>query len=104
MIWIQEHRGLFAGLTYLVGVNLLALAVYGRGKWLAKRGTRRVPEATLDGLALVGGSLGAFLGQRTFHHKTRKFKFQLTFWMTVLSQGAFVITYVFFEKVERANP
>ena len=94
MVWIQEHYGLFVTSTYLVGVNLLALAAYGWDKWMARRGTRRVPEATLHGLALMGGSLGAFLGQRAFHHKTRKFKFQRVFWITVLLQCAFAIAYV----------
>ena len=38
---------------------------------------RRVPERTLFLLAILGGSVGALLGMRVFHHKTlhRAFRF-----------------------------
>ena len=61
--------------VYLAAVNLVAFAVYGIDKYSAKKGMRRVPEKTLFALALVGGSLGAFLGMRTFRHKTRHWYF-----------------------------
>ena len=37
----------------------------------------RIPEATLMGVAAVGGSLGVLLGMRLFRHKTRHPKFYL---------------------------
>lgn len=62
---------------YLAAINLLAFAVYGWDKWRSKRkGARRVPEKTLFLLALLGGSLGAFLGMRVWHHKTRHWYFK----------------------------
>ena len=61
--------------AYVVAANLATFAVYGIDKYCAKKGMRRVPEKTLFLLALVGGSMGAFLGMRTFRHKTRHWYF-----------------------------
>lgn len=58
--------------TYLVVVNLITFATYGIDKSRARLGEWRISEKTLIVLALLGGSLGAFLGMRVFHHKTRK--------------------------------
>ena len=59
----------------LVGMNLITFIVYGVDKRKAKKRLWRIPEATLIGLALIGGSVGAFLGMRFFHHKTKHVKF-----------------------------
>ena len=59
----------------LVGMNLITFIVYGIDKRKAKKRLWRIPEATLIGLALMGGSVGAFLGMRLFHHKTKHIKF-----------------------------
>lgn len=63
----------------LVGLNVLTFVVYGIDKWQAKRGNWRISEATLLLLAVVGGSMGALLGMRVWHHKTlhKKFKYGL---------------------------
>ena len=63
-------------LKYLLAVNVLTLIVYGLDKWKARRGCWRVPEATLLGLAAVGGSVGAWLAMQLFRHKTQKKKFR----------------------------
>lgn len=64
------------GLTiYLLLVNAVAFLAFGEDKRRAKRREWRIPEATLMGLAAVGGSLGALAGMRFFHHKTRHRKF-----------------------------
>lgn len=60
---------------YLLAVNLLAFAAFGLDKRRAVRGKWRIPERTLLLLAAFGGSIGALLGMRLFHHKTRKKKF-----------------------------
>jgi len=63
----------------LFTINIVVFLVYGIDKWKAKRGNRRISEATLLFLAVVGGSIGAWLGMRVWHHKTlhKKFKFGL---------------------------
>ena len=60
---------------YLVIINVIAFIIYGIDKRKAKKHLWRIPEATLIGLALMGGSVGAFLGMRLFHHKTKHIKF-----------------------------
>lgn len=62
---------------YLIAVNVLAFSVYGMDKRKAKANQWRVPESQLLLLAVIGGSVGALLGMRTFHHKTRKPKFYI---------------------------
>lgn len=57
---------------YLILVNIVALAVFGIDKRKAVRHKYRIPEATLLGLALIGGAAGALAGMHLFHHKTRK--------------------------------
>ena len=63
-------------LKYLLVINVLTFAVYGVDKWKARRGRWRVPEATLLGLAALGGSVGAWLAMQLFRHKTQKKKFR----------------------------
>jgi uncharacterized membrane protein YsdA (DUF1294 family) len=46
-------------------------------KYKAKKNLWRIPEATLMGVAAIGGSLGAILGMRLFRHKTKHLKFGL---------------------------
>jgi uncharacterized membrane protein YsdA (DUF1294 family) len=57
---------------YGLVVNILAFALFGIDKRRAVAGGWRIREATLIGVALMGGWLGAKAGQRRFRHKTRK--------------------------------
>ena len=57
-------------------VNALAFATFGFDKWRAARGGRRIREATLLWLVFLCGCVGAELGARVFHHKTRKTSFR----------------------------
>ena len=61
----------------LLGVNLLAFALYGIDKGKAKRGAWRIRESTLLLAALLGGSAGALLGMELFRHKTKHWKFKI---------------------------
>ena len=60
-------------------INVVTFLVYGIDKWKAKQGSWRISEATLLILAVIGGSIGALLGMKIWHHKTmhKKFKFGL---------------------------
>lgn len=46
-------------------------------KQKARRGAWRIPEATLMGVAVLGGSIGAIAGMRLFRHKTKHPKFYI---------------------------
>ena len=62
-------------LVWLAVINLLTFIVYGADKRRARKGKSRVPEKTLFLLPLLGGSIGALLGMRVFHHKTKHWYF-----------------------------
>jgi uncharacterized membrane protein YsdA (DUF1294 family) len=57
---------------YAIAINLAAFAAFGIDKMLARASARRISEARLLGLALIGGSPGAYAGRHLFRHKTRK--------------------------------
>ena len=61
---------------YLVAINVVTFFVYGIDKLKAKRSKWRIPEATLLCLAVIGGSIGAWLGMKVWHHKTQHKKFK----------------------------
>lgn len=63
--------------NYLVILNIVTFFVYGIDKWKAKKSKWRIREAALLGLAILGGSVGAWLGMEVWHHKTmhKKFKY-----------------------------
>ncbi len=61
--------------VYAAVMNVAAFAVCGGDKSAAKKGAWRVPEKTLFLLALLGGSLGLWLGMKVFRHKTKHWYF-----------------------------
>ncbi len=64
-------------LAYLVLINAIAFLLMLIDKQKARRGAWRIPEATLMGAALLGGSIGAIAGMRLFRHKTKHPKFYI---------------------------
>lgn len=64
-------------LIYLAVINIVTFFVYGIDKWRAQRSKWRIKESTLLWLAALGGSIGALLGMKAWHHKTlhKKFKY-----------------------------
>lgn len=62
---------------YLLAIDLITFIVYGIDKYKAKKAKSRIPEATLLLMAAIGGSIGAWLGMKVWHHKTlhKKFKY-----------------------------
>lgn len=69
-VWIT------AAAVYLALINLTAFILYGADKKKAKRGQWRIPEKTLLGVAVIGGSAGAILGMFLFRHKTKHWYFR----------------------------
>ena len=62
-------------LVYAAVMSLIAFAAFGIDKFKAKTNRWRIRERTLFLLALFGGGIGAFLGMKVFHHKTRNKQF-----------------------------
>ena len=75
---------------YLMAVNFITFLLYGDDKSRARRHAWRIPEKTLILSAVIGGSAGAILGMRFFHHKTRKPKFAVGVPVILLVQIAAV--------------
>ena len=61
---------------YLIIINIVTFLVYGIDKWKAKKSLWRVRENSLLMLAILGGSIGAWLGMKVWHHKTQHKKFR----------------------------
>lgn len=57
--------------VYILLINIISFNAMRKDKRFAKRKARRVPEKTLLAFALVGGSLGLFIGMYYFRHKTK---------------------------------
>ena len=62
---------------YLLAINAVVFIMYGIDKYKAKKAKWRISEATLLLLAVLGGSIGAWMGMKVWHHKTmhKKFKY-----------------------------
>lgn len=63
--------------AYLIIINAAGFLFMLVDKIKARRGSWRIPEATLMTIAAIGGSLGSFLGMQIFRHKTRHAKFYI---------------------------
>jgi uncharacterized membrane protein YsdA (DUF1294 family) len=73
---MNDQNHLHIVLTYLVIINVVTFFVYGIDKWKAKKSKWRIRETALLGLAVLGGSIGAWLGMKVWHHKTLHKKFR----------------------------
>ena len=68
----------------------MTFIVYGIDKVKAMKGKWRISEATLLLLAIIGGSVGAWLGMKTWHHKTMHKKFKYGLPLILLAQIALI--------------
>jgi len=90
----------YAILIYLLAINIITFFVYGIDKLKAKRSNWRIPEKTLIWFAVAGGSIGALLGIRVWHHKTLHNKFRFGVPAILIAQLAIVgyILYLYLKK------
>lgn len=92
VIWAVVGPFWWALAGYLLVVNLVAFALMGIDKRRAKReGMRRIPEKTLFLSAILGGSIGAIVGMRTFRHKTKHWYFVWGMPLILVAQIALVV-------------
>lgn len=66
---------LATALYWIALLNAWTVLRFWQDKRRAIAGERRIPEADLLGLAMVGGTPGAFAARYVFRHKTRKAPF-----------------------------
>lgn len=87
---------MLAALCWIVLVNAWTVLRFGQDKARAIAGERRIPEADLLGLALIGGSPGAFAARQFFRHKTRKEPFSTNLMFIAACQLGIAGALVFF--------
>ena len=81
-------------LIYLLIVNAVGFLVMLYDKYLAKNNLWRIPEKSLFGIAIMGGSLGCLCGMYTVRHKTKHKSFTLGI-PTILLAQIFLIWYFY---------
>lgn len=86
--FIRLYAVFFIG--YALIVNILAFVMYALDKKYARMHRWRIPEATLILIALLGGSIGAFLAMQILRHKTKHIQFVVTVPLAMLLQIALV--------------
>ena len=76
---------------YLLAINFVSFFLYGIDKYKAKKGRWRISEATLLMMAVIGGSIGAWVGMRLWHHKTMHKKFKYGIPLIIILQVALAV-------------
>lgn len=78
-------------IPYLILMNAAAFLLMLVDKQKAKKKKWRIPEATLMGVAALGGSVGALVGMYTFRHKTKHTKFTVGIPVILILQIALAV-------------
>ena len=76
---------------YLLIINAVGFVLMLADKHKARRGRWRIPEATLMGVAMIGGSIGSIAGMYLVRHKTKHLKFSLGLPVILILQSAAIL-------------
>ena len=74
------------GWIWLLLINMCAFILTGVDKRRAVKRGWRIPESRLILMAVIGGSVGLYLGCRAFRHKTKHPKFMVGVPLIFLAQ------------------
>ena len=104
---MNDHSYLHIALIYLVAINIVTFFMYGIDKWRstsgrllptgrkkAKNSKWRIRETAFLGLAVLGGSIGAWLGMKVWHHKTQHKKFKYGVPAIIIVQLALIVYFI----------
>ena len=80
-------------LIYFLIINLFGFLIMLIDKQRAIHKEWRIPEKTLIGVSILGGSIGMFIGMSSFRHKTKHKKFTIGVPFILLMQICIVILY-----------
>ena len=78
-------------LVYLILINAVSFLLMLLDKWKARKMRWRIPEATLMGAALLGGSVGSLAGMYLVRHKTKHIKFTLGIPVILAAQAVILV-------------
>ena len=87
---------IYSILIYWAAINIVTFFLYGIDKWKAKRAKWRIEESTLLLWAAFGGSVGALLGMKAWHHKTQHNKFKYGVPAILFAQIAFAGVIIYY--------
>lgn len=80
---VRWRISVWVAVAYVV-LSVVCFVAYAIDKSAAAARSRRIPEATLHLLALLGGWPGAIVGQQLLRHKSSKAGFRSVLWFTVI--------------------
>ena len=95
---MEPLKLLHIALIYLAVITVVTFLVYGIDKWKAKKSKWRIRETALLGLAVLGGSIGAWLGMKVWHHKTLHKKFRYGVPAIIVIQMLFIAYLTLYQK------
>ena len=91
---MNDQSYIHIALIYLAVINVVTFFMYGIDKWKAKKSKWRIREAALLGLAVLGGSIGTWLGMQVWHHKTQHKKFKYGVPAIIIVQLALIVYFI----------
>lgn len=71
---------------FLLFINISGFITVGVDKFKSQRRLWRIPERVLFWFAIVGGSIGVYIGLLLFRHKTRRWYFMLFIPLIIIIQ------------------
>ena len=83
---VAVTTGIQPYLAWLGAWSVATFAAYAIDKSQARRGSWRIPENGLHGLALAGGAIGGWVGLLGLRHKTRHAVFPLVLAVALTAQ------------------
>lgn len=83
-------------LALLIIWNVVVFVFYAVDKYKAQHYLWRIPEKVLLAQALLGGGIGALLAGHLCHHKTRKWYFNLSWYLGLVDAVLLFLIIKFF--------
>lgn len=80
-------------LYYYIFINLFTFLLFGLDKKAAINKRWRIKESLLLALNIIGGFIGGFLGMNFFRHKTKKIKFQIILFFSLILHVLLIIIF-----------
>ena len=89
---------------YIFIINFLGLILMGIDKRKAIKNRFRIPERTLFTIAILGGSIGTFVGIYLFRHKTKHLRFTIGVPVILVLQILAVLFISLYRKEQIESP
>lgn len=80
---------------YILLINILGFLLMYIDKKKAIKNKWRISEASLLSVAIIGGSIGMYIGMNKFRHKTKHNKFKIGIPIIIFIQVLFIYNNIF---------